>query len=678
MELVREKFTEDFLPLIQLEPVVSIKTWRPLGPRCSVCRLGYVRFRSSIKLFRDDPSAFERVHPSANDTDATTTTTTTPIEPRNRLSLDAGLCLPCALKKELFAQSKQFFPPSYCSTQLEHASWPFVHRLTRRPDSRSKAEIDSIGKEVDCDEELDEEADEEGSMVSSISGNSFLNSSASFFGDNDGGDGDGSDDDPMEASPVKSKQLVELDQQEQWEREHDPLYYSRLVSAPVEESSKSSSVSRLTDSEVVRFKAKYGPSQQQRGEPTIAAGKTALLLHNGKSAVPEDGTKSTTTRASTVTAVDPTKKPKELALIPFLVAKGHYEEAERSLRIALGKHAVDEGEGLKILITLLKLQCEMYKSMGLWVLATSIYLDCIDLTASLMGFNDPDTYSCIVLLVSCLRKMQSVQLAGRYIKCLCQHFERDSLKSFKKDIIKTIKERDAGNVKEYLTLNKIWVDKLKPALPSNNPLQRRFQSVVGMGGFYSLLTAQDGYSVVGRSAFYHYCMGIDSKTLGPFARYVELCFRLRSCDEPQVYRYLTQYMVQKLLAKRLVKESELARTYRSLTTREHVMSVVDFLKFGQHPTVEVFDATLEYVLVRLLPLYRMFLLFDPAGCMLRETSTDLIAEAYDVSATIIQTAYRRVLARRQLLRRRTVRQQEEEALQSSKKPRKMRRSIVPF
>lgn len=661
---------DDFLSLIQLEPVVSIKTWRPLGPRCSVCRVGYVRFRSSIQMFRDDPSAFERVHPpSAGDT---------VIEQRNRMSLDAGLCLPCALKKELFAQSRQFFPPSY-STQLEHVSWPFVHRSARRLGSRSKrasaadtddskAEIDSIGKEVDCDDELDE-GDEEDSVVSSISGNSFLNSSALFYNEDlgdDGGSG-GGDDDPMEASPVKSKQLLELDQQEQWEREHDPLYYSRLVTAPpVEESSKSSSsVSRLTESEAVRFKAKYGPKQ---GEPVIAARKTA----------PEDGSKSTTTRASTVTAIDPTKKPKELALIPFLVAKGHYEEAERSLRIALGKHAVDEGEGLKILITLLKLQCEMYKSMGLWVLAASIYLDCIDLTASLMGFNDPDTYSCIVLLVSCLRKMQSVHLAGKYIKCLCQHFERDSLKSFKKDIIKTIKERDEVNVKEYLTLNKIWVDKLKPAIPSNNPLQRRFQSVVGMGGFYSLLTAQDGYSVVGRSAFYHYCTGIDSKTLGPFARYVELCFRLRSCDEPQVYRYLTQYMVQRLLAKRLVKESELARIYRSLTTREHVMLVVDFLKYGQHPTVEVFDAALEHVLVRLLPLYRVFLLFDPAGCMLRETSTDLIAEAYDVSATIIQTAYRRVLARRQLLQRRTVRQQQQVALLSSNKPRKMRRSIIPF
>lgn len=663
---------DDFLSLIQLEPVVSIKTWRPLGPRCSVCRVGYVRFRSSIKLFRDDPSAFERVHPSAGDT----------IEQRNRLSLDAGLCLPCALKKELFAQSKQFFPPSY-STKLEHVSWPFVHQSIRRSDSRSKlaiadnngskAEIDSIGKEV-MDSEVDEgdDCDEEDSVVSSISGNSFLNSSTSFYNE-DLGDDNGGDDDPIEASPVKSKQLLELDQQEQWDREHDPLYYSRLVTAPTEESSKSSSVSRLTESEVVRFKAKYGPKQ---GEPTIAAGKTALPLLTGKSGALEDGTKSTTTRASTVTAIDPTKKPKELALIPFLVAKGHYEEAERSLRIALGKHAVDEGGGLKILITLLKLQCEMYKSMGLWVLAASIYLDCIDLTASLMGFNDPDTYSCIVLLVSCLRKMQSVHLAGKYIKCLCQHFERDSLKSFKIDIIKTIKERDEVNVKEFLTLNKIWVDKLKPAIPSNNPLQRRFQSVVGMGGFYSLLTAQDGYSVVGRSAFYHYCMGIDNKTLGPFARYVELCFRLRCCDEPQVYRYLTQYMVQRLLAKKLVKESELARIYRSLTTKEHVMLVVDFLKYGQHPTVEAFDATLEHVLVHLLPLYRVFLLFDPAGCMLRETSTDLIAEAYDVSATIIQTAYRRVLARRQLLRRRTVRQ--EEALQSSNKPRKMRRSIIPF
>jgi len=89
-------------------------------------------------------------------------------------------------------------------------------------------------------------------------------------------------------------------------------------------------------------------------------------------------------------------------------------------------------------------------------------------------------------------------------------------------------------VKEFLNHNSVWTEQLKPHVPARNPLQRRFQSVVGMGGFYSLLTSQDGFSVVARVAFYQFCEDIDANTLGKFARFVESCFRLRLCDEPQV------------------------------------------------------------------------------------------------------------------------------------------------
>ena len=154
------------------------------------------------------------------------------------------------------------------------------------------------------------------------------------------------------------------------------------------------------------------------------------------------GDDATISVASTVSAVKPTKKPKELALLPFLIAKGHYEEAERSLRIALGKRAVDEGEGLKVLISLLVLQAEMYKSMGIWTLALAIYFDCVDMNASLMGYGDASTQASIVLLVSCLRKMQCVQLAGKYIKALCQMVQKDSLRSAKSDIVDMIKKQD--------------------------------------------------------------------------------------------------------------------------------------------------------------------------------------------------------------------------------------------
>ena len=69
-------------------------------------------------------------------------------------------------------------------------------------------------------------------------------------------------------------------------------------------------------------------------------------------------------------------QPEELALLPYLVCKGNFLDAERLIRIAVGKQAVDEGAGLKRLILLMEFQAEMYKLMGLWPLSIGIYLDC--------------------------------------------------------------------------------------------------------------------------------------------------------------------------------------------------------------------------------------------------------------------------------------------------------------
>lgn len=115
-----------------------------------------------------------------------------------------------------------------------------------------------------------------------------------------------------------------------------------------------------------------------------------------------------------------------------------------------------------------------------------------------------------------------------------------------------------------------------------------------------------------------------------------------------MYKYLVQHVTQKQLAKALVAESEVARLYRTVTNKQHIDLVIDFLNYGVQPSVAVFDAMLKLALEKLLPVYRIFLLFEPAGSMLREQRVDIIAEAYDVSALIIQTATRRRQARKRV------------------------------
>jgi hypothetical protein len=115
-----------------------------------------------------------------------------------------------------------------------------------------------------------------------------------------------------------------------------------------------------------------------------------------------------------------------------------------------------------------------------------------------------------------------------------------------------------------------------------------------------------------------------------------------------MYKYLVQHVTQKQLAKSLVQDSEVARLYRQVTNKAHIDLVIDFLNYGVQPSVAVFDAMLKLALEKLHKVYRIFLLFEPAGGMLREQRMDIIAEAYDVSALIIQTATRRRQARKRV------------------------------
>lgn len=204
-----------------------------------------------------------------------------------------------------------------------------------------------------------------------------------------------------------------------------------------------------------------------------------------------------------------------------------------------------------------------------------------------------------------------------------------------------------------------------------------------MGGFYSLLTAQDGYSVVARISFYKFCEDADMKTLGIFAHFVDFCFRLRLCDDPQVGNILVTctlalYILAVCAAPYLmfflpclsvclsavqVPDSTSDAEAAGQVSRAGVRGrppIPPGHQQGTHrpgdrlpelrraATVAVFDAMLKLALEKLLKVYRIFLLFEPAGSMLREQRVDIIAEAYDVCALIIQTATRRRQARKRV------------------------------
>lgn len=437
LESVREKMFDEWLPQLRLEPAVSVKTWQALGPRCSVCAVGYVRFRSTIARYQENPLAYVQRHGAQQ------------ISQSDEITDVLHLCLACAVRKELFQQSKAFFPIT-SQAAAEQVAWPFLHRKNIKASTLPAATysflsgpsgVGSAGAvaprhgglhaiaAAGCDENHFPGGVDAGSSLDSVSvmswdtglGTNHPSTVAAVeYSENTINphnttltlrpDTVTELQAALSGSPVKSRRLQELDAQEAWEQQH-PIEY------PLQLEDDMSSI------------------QSTGSMFSLITGESALLQDR-------DSDGNTISVASTATQLNPSKKPKELALLPFLLAKGHYEEAERTLRIALGKQAVDEGEGLQLLVALLTLQAEMYKSMGLWPLALGIYFDCVDMNASLMGFGDPATQAAVVLLVACLRKMQCVQLAGKYVKALCVMVEAETLRNTKLEIVEKIKKQD--------------------------------------------------------------------------------------------------------------------------------------------------------------------------------------------------------------------------------------------
>lgn len=432
LENIREKMFDEWLPQLRLEPAVSVKSWQPIAPRCAVCAVGFVRFRATIAQYQQNPVAYLQSHGAQK------------ISRSDENTSDNYLCLACAVRKELFQQSKKFFPASAAATS-EQVAWPFLHRKNIKDSTLPAATFSFLtgptgagsGGAIAPNNGVDVPGELHSGFPSGVDFGSSKDSVSVMSWDTGLGTNHPSTSSPpaeyhnnnnnsaalvllpdtlagmqiaQSGSPVKSRRLQELDAQEAWEQQH-------LVEHPLQMYEDDASSIQSTGS---MFSSVTG-----------SVGK-----------IDKDSDGNSVSVASTATIVNPTKKPKELALLPFLIAKGHFEEAERTLRIALGKQAVDEGEGLKILVTLLTLQAEMYKGMGLWPLALAIYFDCVDMNASLMGFNDPATLASMVLLVACLRKMQCVQLAGKYIKAFCQMVEGETLKSIRVEMVGKIKKED--------------------------------------------------------------------------------------------------------------------------------------------------------------------------------------------------------------------------------------------
>lgn len=126
LESVRAKLFDEWMPEIRLESVVSPRTWQPGAPRCSVCTVGFVRFRSTIAAFQENPLAYIQQHGAQS------------ISTSEANTSHVHLCLACAVRKELFVLSKSHFSTKNGSTE-QLVAWPFMHRKNVKAATLPKA-----------------------------------------------------------------------------------------------------------------------------------------------------------------------------------------------------------------------------------------------------------------------------------------------------------------------------------------------------------------------------------------------------------------------------------------------------------------------------------------------------------------------------------------------------------
>jgi hypothetical protein len=91
-------------------------------------------------------------------------------------------------------------------------------------------------------------------------------------------------------------------------------------------------------------------------------------------------------------------------LIPFLLAKGQYDETERIIRAAIYNMGRCSTLNFDEFLRLYALQADMYMMMGLGVLAISIHYDILQLMATMQRSEEDAYYTQLVRLFSCVRK----------------------------------------------------------------------------------------------------------------------------------------------------------------------------------------------------------------------------------------------------------------------------------
>ena len=501
---------------------------------------------------------------------------------------DHLLCLPCVIRRDLYNKAKLALPRSFRKNGID--KWPFKGTETIEVEKLNPALLISDNSSLGS---FDDGSANSFSNIPSLQQEAF--------------------DSMRLRSPVASKRLHNIDS------------YEELINK--------------SGQQLIDFQSSFADGSSIGGTivSSQASAPSGFLLPN----LDEDEDSQVSSMPATMIKKNKFVS-KELTVVPFLICKGHFEEAERLIRAGMDNEIVNEGEGLGNLIKLLALQAELYKHMGLWPLALANYLDCVDLTASLLGFEDDATISMIELVTSTFRKMHCASNAKEYITAICLKLDRFSLDKKKVQVSVKIKEEDKKQIKTVLIADAIWTHCIKKEQPIGYLARKTFM-LHGLGGLFNIMNAVEGHAIAVRRGFINQCIDKDPDGLGNLAQFMALCFRLKANNNTDIHKHLIHTIVQKFVSKTLYKINNVAKIYHDNTFSEEIKAVNTFMNYGIPVGVDIFDASLTIVMNKLVPEFKKYF-YSRGGYVLRQYCQDIASETLNINALQIQTAWRRYAA----------------------------------
>lgn len=645
LEYLRGIFMDDFLPVVEFQSVVNPKNWKVSKARCPLCRLGVIRLKND-ETNTEVPTAMMTLLGSYCITCAA----------RCVLYNKIRTCTPRSQKARLGKDWPLYVPPEHFPL-LPGDESPILHTL-------SASNLDILGSTLDISVPVSPKVDKYDVSALLIAPQSSLShvGSRGFIRKTSPAKDPSTSKSPervMTPAHAVVKKMLQRDEPDSDEEVNDsPSYHSppkrksRFLSKTIGNDKKISQKSLHSQSmnEMPSFMKNFTMSN-------IAPDNVFHVAEPEPEPVPDMN-------------LETRYGPQELALIPFLIAKGQYDEAERLLRVAMCLDDMLGDAGAVHTVQILLFQADMYMLLDLFPLALGLFLDSIDILASSIGMEDAIFIESVYKLLSCSRKMGlSEKHINQYVSALCKNLEGSKITS-KQAMVDSVYKMEFRSQKNQAEMKKVFVLlREHDALLHSNSIHRQLvSSIKGLVSFISIFESPNGLASAARVLFVQYCCdtelsAFDSttnsstnyalKTYGPIAQFVIACCRMRQCQDGEVYRFLAQNLVQKYLSKHenvignLVKDSDTIVN----EIRLHVSEVAE--KTGKVVNIGVFDPLLKRCILHLYPLYLDFLRTTPsAKRLIIYDFLDCEAEYIFISVVLIQSFWRQKYMKWQVARRR--------------------------